>query len=202
MTMKKYAVALGLVLMGTAALFAADNVLTPEEKAQGWVLLFDGKTLDGWEPVTSQWKVVDGAIAGYGDMAGRLASKGISYSDFVLKVDFRAADEHANSGVFIRVPAAGGGGYEVQIFDAQAAGYNTGSVNNVGKAIPFKFAANQWNTYEITADGDHYMTRINGKLLLDVKDVNEKRFLAGGLGLQYNMFPIEFKNIKIRPIKH
>ena len=41
------------------------NTLTPEEKADGWVLLFDGQTLDGWKDyngttLTQPWHVVDG----------------------------------------------------------------------------------------------------------------------------------------------
>src|SRR5262249_290846 len=47
--MKECANPIGLMLIGTAALFGADNVLTPQEKGEGWVLLFDGKTLDGWD---------------------------------------------------------------------------------------------------------------------------------------------------------
>ena len=41
---------IGLTLALTTGLFGADNFLTPQEKAAGWVLLFDGKTLNGWEP--------------------------------------------------------------------------------------------------------------------------------------------------------
>ena len=48
------------------------NTLTPEEIADGWVLLFDGKTLDGWKDyngttLTQPWHVVDGCIQAKGD---------------------------------------------------------------------------------------------------------------------------------------
>ncbi|MFN4256195.1 MAG: DUF1080 domain-containing protein [Saprospiraceae bacterium] len=45
----------------------ADNTLTEQEKTEGWRLLFDGKTLDGWHkyggaPVGKMWAIADGAI--------------------------------------------------------------------------------------------------------------------------------------------
>src|SRR4029453_16451585 len=62
---------LGLILAGAAigTLVAASdpNTLTAQQKRDGWKLLFDGKTLDGWRGWKQQvpphgWKVVDGAI--------------------------------------------------------------------------------------------------------------------------------------------
>ncbi len=42
----------GLALLAwcasSAAASADDNQLAPQEKAKGWMLLFEGKTLDGW----------------------------------------------------------------------------------------------------------------------------------------------------------
>ena len=52
----------------TALAVCAQNALTPEEKKQGWVLLFDGKSFAGWEdpskktPPGDAWTIEDGAI--------------------------------------------------------------------------------------------------------------------------------------------
>ena len=52
-----------------SAIFAAENTLTPAEKASGWQLLFDGKSLDGWRPYRKKagepiagWEVKDGTL--------------------------------------------------------------------------------------------------------------------------------------------
>ena len=63
---------LGLVLCAAAACAPQQNVLTKEEIADGWQLLFDGKTLDQWkdyngEELTMPWHVVDGCIQAKGD---------------------------------------------------------------------------------------------------------------------------------------
>jgi len=244
---KKYGCSLGLMLILTAGLFAADNVLTSQEKTRGWVLLFDGKTLNGWDsavpqaavqgrgsgggapkqpkgpaqpggapaqgsnprvcstaqgqaPVlaaASHWDVVNGTLSPCGDPAGYLTSKE-SYKDFVLTVDFRTGED-TNSGVFIRSPE-GNAGYEVQIWKAQPAGYNTGSIVGTAKTDgEFKFIPDQWNHYEITADGDHLVVVLNGTKTLDVRD---SKFSAGRIRLQYQKFPVDFKNIKLLTIQH
>ena len=39
---------LALTHLARVGFSAADNELSPEDKAAGWILLFDGKTIDGW----------------------------------------------------------------------------------------------------------------------------------------------------------
>ena len=80
------------------------NTLTPEEVADGWVLLFDGQTLDGWKDyngttLTQPWHVVDGCIQAKGD--GSDASGYIvtakEYENFELSWDWKLS-KGGNSG--------------------------------------------------------------------------------------------------------
>jgi hypothetical protein len=120
------------------------------------------------------------------------------YKDLVLKVDFRTRED-TNSGVFVR-SLGSSLGYEVQIWKAQPAGYNTGSIVGAAKTDrEYKFIPDQWNHYEITADGDHLVVVLNGTKTLDIHD---PQFSDGAIRLQYQKYPIEFKNIKVREIKH
>jgi hypothetical protein len=238
----KARLAASIILVSAAGLFAADNVLTPQEKAAGWVLLFDGQTLNGWSSAVPQpaarsgapgkakaaapaggapavgsnpracsardaqtavsegashWEIVSGTLSPCGDPAGYLTTNE-TYKDFILKVDFRTGED-TNSGVFIRSPN-GTAGYEVQIWKAQPAGYNTGSIVGTAKTVgEFKFIPDQWNHYEITADGDHLVVVLNGTKTLDVHD---SQFAEGRIRLQYQKYPIEFKNIKLQAIHH
>ena len=63
------------------------------------------------------------------------------------------------------------GGYEVQIWRQQPAGYNTGSIVGTAKtARDYAFKADQWNQLQITADGDHLVVVLNGETTLDTRD--------------------------------
>jgi hypothetical protein len=242
--MKVRASSIGLMLVMAATLPGADNILTSQEKAAGWVLLFDGRTREGWDsavivsgrggaggaqksaapapqpgaaaavgsnpracstpagkavvpPGASHWDVIDGTLSPCGDPPGYLTSRE-SYKDFILTVEFKTGED-TNSGVFVRSPK-GAGGYEVQIWKAQPAGYNTGSIVGTAKTDgEFKFNPDVWNHYEITADGDHLIVVLNGTKTLDVHD---SKYPDGQIRLQYQKYPIEFKNIKLKPIKH
>src|SRR5215468_4556600 len=127
------------------------NSLSKKEAADGWRLLFEGKTLKGWEPhVGGDWKVEGGAIVCPGSSAGWLGTSD-EFGDYVLKLEFRGA-EKVNSGVFLRSQKEGQPhitGYELQIWDYQPAGYNTGSLVGSVKAPATKILADQWNSYEI-----------------------------------------------------
>jgi hypothetical protein len=188
---------------GIASAQGAANKLTPKESAGGSKLLFDGKTLDGWQPystskppATGDWSVADGALLCPGTSPGWLAANG-TYSNFELKLQFRGA-EKVNSGVFIRSAKEGAPsstGYEVQIWDYQPAGYNTGSLVDSLKAAPVKILADQWNNYDIKADGDHYLITLNGKTILDDHDA---KHTEGLIGLQCQPGnKIEFRSIKV-----
>ena len=237
MTRRRACIA-GLTLWSVALSGQSGNVLTAQEKAQGWQLLFDGNTLKGWhsqapsqgrgpagaqqpaqppipgqfgtpgpcvgargdaaavvQPGGSHWEVVDGLLTACGEPTGYLTSDR-SYKNFVLSIEFKTGVD-TNSGVFVRSPQQDDG-YEVQIWRRQPVGYNTGAIVGIAKtAREHTFKADQWNHYQVTADGDRIVVVLNGETTLDIRDA---KFSEGHVRLQYQQFPIAFRNIKIRPL--
>lgn len=184
---------------------SAPNTLTQEESRQGWLLLFDGKSLDGWEARTTSdpaaspdWSVQDGTLLCSGTAPSWIGTVG-TYADYVLRLQFRGP-ALVNSGVFLRSQKEGAPhitGYELQIWDAQPAGYNTGSLVGTVKAPPAAMLPDVWNQYEITADGDHIVVVLNDKTVLDTHDAAHA---SGVVGLQCQPEQrIEFRNIKLLP---
>ncbi len=92
-----------------AILFLSLALGTASGAEDGFVPIFDGKTLKGWTPVSTQakdaWVVRDGAILGDGDKGGRcyLAyAENKKIGNFELKFSYRLTGSKANSGVSIR----------------------------------------------------------------------------------------------------
>jgi 3-keto-disaccharide hydrolase len=204
--MKLLQIAIALFAAGLLSAQSRLNTLTATETAQGWRLLFDGKSLSGWEPHTSSaapatgdWRIEDEAITCPGTTAGWLGTDA-TFSDFTLKLQFRGT-ERVNSGVFLRSEKAGQPhqtGYELQIWDYQPDGYNTGSLVGSLKAAPVRIIPNQWNSYQITANGNHFTIVLNGKTLLDGSD---SKHASGVIGLQCQKDnPIQFRNIRLLPL--
>jgi hypothetical protein len=119
-------VALVFVLsIGAVVARAGDNELSDSEKKDGWILLFDGKSMDGWvgkdgQAVNSD-NVKDGAFNTFKNNGGYVPVYGRrKFSDFVLSLDFKISKD-CNSGVFFRVtdpkdPVQSG--FEIQILDS------------------------------------------------------------------------------------
>lgn len=101
---------------------AADNELTPKEKADGWVLLFNGKSLDGWtsfkKPTfpADKWVITNGWLHCVGKGGGDLFSTE-NYEQFELTWEWKL-EEGGNSGLkyFVSEPR-GPIGHEYQMLD-------------------------------------------------------------------------------------
>src|SRR5205809_7278262 len=86
-----------------AAKAAKDNTLTGRERREGWILLFDGKTLNGWttdEKKPSQRPVEENSINPHKCGAYMMIHEK-QWSDFVLSLDFKIR-KGCNSGIFVR----------------------------------------------------------------------------------------------------
>lgn len=86
------------------------NQLTEEEKAEGWVLLFDGQSTEGWkgynrDDVPAAWVVEDGALsldtALLGSNGGDIMTAGI-YEDYELRLEWKITP-NGNSGIIYNV---------------------------------------------------------------------------------------------------
>lgn len=178
----------------------AANSLSASEAAAGWMRLFDGRSLAGWAPTgDADWRVEDGTIAATKGTGFLATSR--PFGNFEFKTDFWL-DKTANSGVFFRCGAEPGGRtcYEANMFDTHAE-WPTGSINNVKTSLPAKFdTVGKWNTFEIVADGNRLVIKVNGQTTVDAQD---QRLASGTIALQEGggggMGLVRFRNIKVRP---
>jgi hypothetical protein len=162
---------------------AEPNTLTAAEKSAGWMLLFDGKSLDGWrgyktEAVGSGWKAQDGALTLTAAKAGDVMTKS-EFADFELSFEWKIS-EGGNSGVIYRVglgeTASHRTGPEYQVLDNEKAKDNklgnhlAGSLYDLGTAAPRDLTkpAGQWNESKLIVRGWKVEHWLNGKKVVAV----------------------------------
>jgi hypothetical protein len=222
---------LGFLLLISPRASAADNELTAKEKADGWVLLFDGKTLDGWMTSSekpSKTPVDDGCINPH-KCGGYMMVHKEKWEDFVLSLDFKIS-KGCNSGVFVRTFSlkprpgkdVGFNGLEVAIDDTRGAGYHdTGAIYDLAK--PSKHAmkpVGEWNHLVVRCDKGVIEVELNGEKVTRMDmDQFTKPYLRpdgtkhkfdiaykdhprrGYIGLQDHGSPCWYKNIKLKPLR-
>ncbi|MBA2116359.1 3-keto-disaccharide hydrolase [Bremerella alba] len=182
-----------------ASLCAQTPGLTPEEIEDGWISLFDGETLFGWNPITkTDWKVVDGTIQATNGEIGLLCTT-TQFADYILRVDF-LAEENTNSGIFLRTPpkpkSATYDCYELNIAPPTNS-FPTGSFVGREKATP-DCPPGEWHTFEVRVQGPVLEVKLDGEV---VSTLNEDAYLGKGfIGLQQNGGKIQFRNISLKPL--
>jgi hypothetical protein len=191
---------LAVSLSSFQALRAQDNQLTAEEQADGWLLLFDGQTLFGWQAAgQADWKLDNGIIkVSSGDIC--LLHTTTQFSDYLLKVDFRAA-EGTNSGIFLRTPPRptdpANDCYELNIAPPDNP-FPTGSFVQRKKVSDAAATPDQWHRFAVRVEGGRSQVELDGRLVLDFTDPNPLGY--GYIGLQHNQGRVEFRNVKLKPL--
>ena len=164
----------GLPLLASLSGLAADNQLTAQEKQDGWLLLFDGQTLNGWmtsEAKPSRRPVEQGCLNPY--LCGHfMLVHTQQWSDFVLSLDFKISPG-CNTGIFVRTASltprpgkdVGYNGIEVQILDSTNADYyDTGAIYDLSRPTKNTMKpAGQWNHVEVTCAGSVIGVVLNGE---------------------------------------
>ncbi len=202
---------------------AADSPqLTAKEKAEGFVSIFDGKTLDGWHNTEKGgYAVENGVIYCTPKNRGKLFTKK-EYDNFVLRLDIKLYPG-CNNGVGLRASMQGTTAYtgmESQILDDSAPKHKNlkpyqyhGSIYGI---FPAKRGSlkpmGEWNQQEIICDGSKIKITLNGKVIVegDLDDVRDGtpdgkehpgRFRKSGfVGLLGYGVRVDFRNIRIKEL--
>ncbi len=217
-----------LALLSSLAVFADTNKLTPEEQAAGWKLLFDGRSLAGWQNfrktgVPQGWEAIDGALVRC-SQGGDIVTVA-EFQDFELALEWRIP-RAANSGVFFHVEDAGSyvweSGPEMQVLDndAHPDGKNplTSAGSNYALHAPERDLTRpvgMWNEARLIVKGPHVEHWLNGEKTIEYElwapewksAVAASKFAAmprygqaktGRIALQDHGDRVEFRNVKLR----
>jgi hypothetical protein len=190
-----------------------NNTLTKKEKADGWQLLFDGRSTAGWHlynatgPFTL-WKVRDGELfCDPQDKSdpGDLVTNG-DYKNYDLKFEWKLP-KGGNSGVFINVleqkdiPTAWASGPEYQLLDNANADFakpkdRSGCLFGIDpQKTPVKTKpANTWNQSEIKQKDGKIKFYLNGVLTVS-EDFNSKAWPEKVAATNFKSFPQYGKRI-------
>ena len=213
--------ALPLFLLTTLFAYAAEkplNHLTAEETQQGYTLLFNGRTLAGWDGDPRLWRVEDGAIVGSSDEHSIKQNTFLiherPFSDFILRLELKL--RNGNTGIQFRsevFPDWVVKGYQADASDAgeRSAWGNfyeeKGRGRNVmvtpaegwlkGKSV---VRVGDWNEYEIYANGSHVRLTLNGLVTIDTRDDQAS---DGVIAIQLHSgkpMEVRLRNIRIKEL--
>lgn len=174
--------------------------LSEKDVSNGWISLFDGKTLYGWKPTTdANWKVEDQSIVVSSGKRGLLRTT-TQFDNYTLKLEFKAA-ANTNSGVFVRTSptpkSATEGCYEVNIAPTDNP-YPTGSIVGRKKVDDVEdFDSEMWHALTIICLGNSVTVKVDGQTTSTFKDPFPLG--KGFIGLQLNSGKVAFRNIVLKP---
>lgn len=192
-------------------------------RGEGWVDLFNGKDLTGWEQVGGAnpvWAVEDGILYTTGGEGGGWLSTTKEYGNFELEAEFRVP-ENGNSGIFIRAPREGNPafeGSEIQVLDDFGSEYTklepwqyTGSIySTVAPSRRVTRPAGEWQKLSIRAEGPIVSVSLNGFPIIENANLNDHldkldkhpglKRTSGYIGLQNHGSRLDYRNIRIREL--
>ncbi len=217
-------------LAGAIAAQSPMNTLTAKERADGWRLLFDGKTTAGWRGFRQQtmpdgWQAVDGALTRVGK-ASDIVTAG-EFADFELTLDWQI-EANGNTGVFYRVTEDDDvmwhvapeyqiidNGYKESLKPVQYAGANYDLHPPLRDATK---PVGSWNQTRLLVRGAHVEHWLNGVKVVEYElwtpdweqRVRESKFKdypnyararRGRIGIQDHGDRVSYRNIRIREIR-
>ena len=172
------------------------------------IVLFDGKSLEGWKAQdgtgTGGWRLKDGTLAN--EKPGDNLMTTQKFTDFQLHAEFRYPSG-SNSGIYLR------GRYEMQIednFGKEPESHYIGGIYGflTPSSNPAK-PAGEWQVADITLVGRHVSVTLNGEKIIENQEIpgitggaiDSKEGDPGSLLIQGDHGKVQFRNIVIVPAK-
>lgn len=177
-----------------------------EQAEEGFVSLFDGKTLDGWKGDTKGYVAEDGVLVCKKEGGGNLSTVK-DFGDFIFRFEFKL-EPGGNNGVSVR-------GHEIQILDDYAPGHKNLKPCQYHGSIYCKVPATrgatkpagEWNTEEIMCKGSQWKVTVNGTVIVDVDLATVAglealaRRTRGPLGFLGHGTRVEFRNLRLKELE-
>jgi hypothetical protein len=204
------------------ALLVCDAAAVAAEKSQ---VLFNGKDLNGWTyhldkpdvKMADVWSVKDGVLTCKGQPVGYLLTKEKDFKNYRLELEWRWPEKGGNNGVLVHVTTPGALGVWPKSLEVQLGSGDAGDFWVIGTTMELdepegriedrrhknlsdgdEKPLGKWNKMEITCRGDEVLVKVNDKLVNHAKNVSQTK---GAIALQSEGTPIEFRNIRLTPLK-
>lgn len=215
-----------LSLTVLAACFALSIAPAPAADAKaaeedGFISLFDGKTLDGWKNNEHEEavRVEDGAMVVGGSDRSHVFYVGPvenhDFKDFDLKLEVNT-QPGSNSGIYVHTKYEDEGwpsqGYECQVNNSQGDWRRTGSLYAIEDVRETNAKDNEWFDYEISVRGKKITITVNGEKAVEYTEPDDverapefagRKFGSGTIALQAHDpgSVVRYRNIRIKPVK-
>jgi hypothetical protein len=202
--------------LAAACLMSLSAQFCPAED-DGWICMFDGKSLSGWKKAEENqdaWKVADGALMCDGSRCHLFyTGDGATFRDFEFEAEVMTAPG-SNSGIYIHTKYQAEGwprqGYEVQVNNTRRDPVKTGSLYGVVKNFEAPAKDNEWFKMNIRVQGKQVTIKVDGKTLIEYTEPEGQkadgdfvRVLGEGtIALQAHdpQSKVYFRNLRIRKL--
>ncbi|HEV7281749.1 MAG TPA: DUF1080 domain-containing protein [Pirellulaceae bacterium] len=212
-------------LLALPTFVVAEEPKTSDKEASagenGWISMFDGKTLEGWKASENKdaWSVKEGAIVCQGERSHLFyVGEGVPVKNFEFTAEVMTTPG-SNAGIYFHTKWQEAGwpkfGYESQVNNSYVSDpKKTGSLYGEVNVSEAPAKDNEWFTYKITVKDNRVQIAIDGKTLVDYEEPAGKEAFSGDferrLSPEGGTFALQchdpksvvyFKNLKFKPLK-
>lgn len=197
------------------------NGILAKHSADGFVPIFNGQDLTGWTGPVENYEVRDGSIVCKPGKGGTIHTEK-EYDDFVVRLEFKLPPG-GNNGLALRYPGTGDTAYvgmcELQVLDSEhpkyanldARQFHGSAYGMVAAHRGYLRTTGEWNFQEVAVSGSRIRVELNGNVILDADLALVTEFMGnrphpgkdrtqGHFGFAGHSDPVEFRNVRIKPL--